>query len=121
MSYIVVFPQLFLAASKMQQRMRSLHVYDILGTNAMVCNLLRRKQAILFPKAGNIIHASIATFSDASHVGTKKAYGKSGILTGLKVEGSEEKVYNPTIWTLHKQKNTSYFSYGAKTPCMCRR
>lgn len=109
-----VIPQANLIASKMQQRLGSLHVSHIIEANAMVRELLRLKPAIMFLKAKNIKSVAITTFSDASHAGVTEVYGQSGILSGLQILMPDKTLFHPIAWSSHKQKRISYSSYGAE-------
>lgn len=109
-----ILPQAYMTASKMQQRLGSLHVSNILEANCMVREFRRFRPTILFRKPSTVKVASILTFSDSFHSGTREVYSQSCILTGLKVEASHGVTFHPIIWASHKQKMTSYSSYEAE-------
>lgn len=62
-----VMPQGCLAASRMQQRIGSLCVADIISANEMIIEIKRLIPLISFPKIKNITCIDIVTMSDWSH------------------------------------------------------
>lgn len=107
-------PQASYTASKMQQRLGSLLISDIVDANAMTRELKNLRPTILFPVVNGIQDVTIVSFSDASHAGLKDVYGQTGVLTGLKVIASERTLFYPILWTSHKQKKVCYSSYEAE-------
>lgn len=103
-----------MAASKIQQRLGSLYVPDMIEANCMVRELLRLKPAILFRKPTEIKVSIIVTFSDASHSGVRQVYGQSCIVSGIMIDIPHRTIYHPVIRSTSKQKKISYSSYGAE-------
>lgn len=72
------------------------------------------KPILRFKESEISCKTSIATFSDASHGGTREEYGQSKNLSDLKVETNNMICYYPIFWTSNKQRLICYSSYGAK-------
>lgn len=104
----------YTASSKMQQRLRSLYITDIVEANSMIFEHQTLILTILFPAVNGIENATIVSFSDASHAGFKHGYSEIGVLTRLRLVGSKQTVFYPKLWTLHKQQKVCYVSYGAE-------
>lgn len=109
-----VLPQACLVASKMQQRIGSLHVSDMLDANQMVKELLSLQPSLLFLSSVEDFHATLITLSDASHAGLHEVYGQTGLISGIKVQCFKGNYFHPITWTSHKQKKVSYSSYGSE-------
>lgn len=83
----------------------------------MTKELLELTPIIKFRKPrGQIINATVCTFSDASfNIGRARSYGQSGIILGLRITTStDEHIYHPIDWTSHKQDRVVHSSYGAE-------
>lgn len=77
--------QASLTESKMQQRLVSLYMSNILEAIAMVRELQKLIPEILCQNLNGITPVSIIPFPDASHVRMKEIFGQTGALTGFKV------------------------------------
>lgn len=88
-----------MVASKMQQRLGSLLVGDIVNANNVSRELLKLKPSILFKKPHDIQSAIITTLLDASHSGANELYGQSGTLSGFKLEFAHGKICHPNLWS----------------------
>lgn len=92
-----VLLQACLVASKMQQRIGSLHVLDMLDANQMVGELFTLQPSLLFLPAVGDFHAMLITLSDASQAGLHEVYDQTGLNSGLKVEYFEVNHFHSII------------------------
>lgn len=101
-------------ASKMQQRLGSLHVPDIVDVNYMIRELQNLSAVMLFLAVDDIEDMSIVSFSDASLAVLKDVYDQTGDYTGMKIVVSKQKFFYPILWTSQKQQKVCYSSFVAE-------
>lgn len=109
-----VLPQACYVASRMQQRLGSLRVADLIEANAMIRELGKLEPKVSFNMPDSISEIDISTLSDASHNGPSSTHGQTGIISGLRIVTKDGIMYHPIMWSSHKQKRISYSSYGAE-------
>lgn len=111
-----VLPQASLVASRMQQRIADLRVWHLSDANAMLKELLGLDIRLTYRPMRTVTFARIVCFSDASHGGSDSAFGQSGGVCGIVVQGSNEKgcYYYPLGWISQKQRRISHSAFGAE-------
>lgn len=98
----------------MQQKLGSLHVFDLVRFNAMVKELLSLKSFARSLSCENINTVTLTTLSDTSRAGLREVYGQSKILSSIKINHKTGPAFHTIAWTSHKQRKIMYSSYGAK-------
>lgn len=109
-------PQAAYVGSLMQQIAPRLRVRDLTEANKMLKEIRDLNPQILFRNlTGDIAEIDVWTFSNASfNIVARRDYGKTGIVTGLKVRMKEgESAMHLIDWTSNKQRRVSHSSYGA--------
>lgn len=101
-------------ASKMQQRLKSLLISDIIDANKILRELKKLNPSITFCKPSAVTNVEICTLSDASLSSDTETHGQTGVICGLKTDDGNASIYHPVLWSSHKQWNIAYSSYGAK-------
>lgn len=98
----------------MQQQLKKLIITHFKDANTMLHELHKLAPSINFSKPSEIHSIIKVTFSDASHSGGDDAYGQSGIITGLKIDCRDMKLFFPIMGSSHKQRKISYSSISAE-------
>lgn len=99
----------------MQQQLGSLRITHIVDANRNVLEVMKLSPITYFRKPSYISNIEVATLSDASHCGRNETNGQTGIITGLKLECTNEVLFHSIMWSFHKQNKVSFSSFGAES------
>lgn len=102
--------------SKTHQRLLHLTVKHFLEANVMVGKIVRLRPCVTFRCPEQVGSISVNKFSDVSHGGNENLYGKTGFISGLRIEPrrSSPILFHTILRSSHKKLRVSYCSFGAK-------
>lgn len=97
-------PNPALVASKIQQKLGSLQVKDIVEENRMTKKILQLRPTLKFSKPISACEVKPVCLSDAFHGGSHEFYWRRVILCGLLDEdtGGRKHTFHPSVWSSHK-------------------